>query len=388
MASSARFSSIGQSARTIAQAVQRGEVTATEVIRQHLAHIEATDGQVGAFVFTRPGEALAEAGRLDDRRDLDALPLAGVPVAIKDVTDVAGHPTRHGSLGTPEVNAEHDDETVARLRGAGAIVIGKTRCPELSIWGVSDSADGTARNPWNLERTPGGSSGGSAAAVSAAMVPIAMGSDGMGSVRIPAACTGIAGIKPGSGVVPMRFGDQDEHWSGMTQYGPLATNIGDLALMLDVLAGGRGLANAAEPDGALRIGLSTAAALLGTRVSKPWRNALADVGAVLASAGHRTTKQKIPASSADVMAMTTRWTSGASTDMAVLHVERGLVQKRTKGQARVGRAMARMHPVRREQAEVFQAKVDAMFDDIDVLILPTLLRCPPVAQGWQSRGWL
>lgn len=379
---------IGATATAIAAAVASGQARAVDVIAEHLAHIDAHDAVLGAFVLTRHAEAMAEAAALDARSDLADLPLAGVPVAIKDVADVAGHPTRHGSRGTSATPATADDETVARLRAAGAIVVGKTRCPELSIWGISGGPDGTARNPWNPELTPGGSSGGSGAAVAAGMVPIALGSDGMGSIRIPASCNGLVGIKPGSGVVPMRFGPHDEHWSGMTQYGPLATNVADLALVLDVLAGDRGLRFVAQPSEPLRIGVCLSPVLLGTRVTRPWREATTALARRLADEGHQIVPTKLPMSMAAVTAMTARWMHGTEDDLRVLQVDREQIERRTARQAAAGRALTKLAPIRPAQGERHKARVAAMFDDIDVLLAPGLLRSPPKAEGWHERGWL
>lgn len=379
---------IGRSAVDLADAVRNGRVTAVEVVRAHLDHIDAHDERLGAFVVVRHVEALREAAEVDARSDRGDLPLAGVPVAIKDVADVTGLPTRHGSLGTSTELATSDDETVARLRAAGAVVVGKTRCPELSVWGISEDAHGVARNPWNLDRTPGGSSGGSGAAVAAGMVPIALGSDGMGSVRIPAACNGLVGIKPGSGVVPMSFGGGDEHWSGMTQYGPLATTVADLALMLDVLAGRRPGPAPHEPDERLRIGVATGPVLLGTKVSRPWKKGATRLGKLLAEAGHEVVSTKVPATTADVLATTARWLHGCEDDLNALGVDRDAIEKRTRGQARAGRLLTKAFAIRPEQAERWKAKVAEMFEDLDVLLAPSLLRTPPSASGWRDKGWV
>jgi amidase len=147
-----------------------------------------------------------EAEAIDARADRAELRLAGVPVAIKDNRRVAGEPMRVGSAALPDVPQDKDHPVVARLRAAGAVVVGQTNLPELAIYPCTDSAFGIARNPWDRRRTPGGSSGGAAAAVASAMVPVAQGNDGLGSVRIPAAACGLFGIKPGFGVVPAQIG--------------------------------------------------------------------------------------------------------------------------------------------------------------------------------------
>ena len=150
---------------------------------------------------------------------------------------MAGLPTRHGSAATQAAPARRDDGLVRRLRQAGCIPIGKTQMPELAIWPFTEPAAFPAtRNPWDLSRTPGGSTGGGAAAVAAGMAALALGSDGGGSIRIPAACCGIVGVKPGPGLVPLA-GGASQHWHGLTAFGPLARCAADAAVALGVLAG-------------------------------------------------------------------------------------------------------------------------------------------------------
>src|SRR5262249_29721848 len=155
---------------------------------------------------------LAEAGGVDARPDRFALPLAGVPVAVPDDVDVSGYPTRHGSAGTSDDPARRDDELVKRLRGAGAIVVGKVRVPELGVWAFSQATQAATRNPLDLSLDPGGS--GAAAAVAARMAVLAFATDGGGAARVPAACCGLVGLKPGPHVVPLP-GGADEHWCGL-----------------------------------------------------------------------------------------------------------------------------------------------------------------------------
>ncbi len=229
----------GKSATEIAAAVRQGKVTATAVIEEHLRVIAERDPRVGAFRLVRR-EALEEARAVQRRRDLADLPLAGVPVAVKDNVEVAGEATRIGSAVTGDAPAAEDHATVARLRAAGAVVIGLTNLPELGLVAFGDSAYGTVRNPWDRSRTAGGSSSGSAAAVAAGMVPIALGNDGMGSLRIPAACCGVLAVKPGTGLVP----PPSDAWQGLSENGPIATVAADLSLMLSVLAADPSLAEA------------------------------------------------------------------------------------------------------------------------------------------------
>src|ERR1041384_7897761 len=222
---------VGATAKQISRAVRRGDITATQVVADHLEQISITDPSLDAFRVIRAGEAITEAEKVDDQEDLSNLPLAGVPVAVKENTAVAGMP-----VPLLAAVAEEDHEVVRRLRGAGAVVVGVTRMPEMGLWAVTDDTDGATRNPWDRDRTPGGSSGGAAAAVAAGLVPIAQGNDGLGSIRIPAACCGLVGLKPGSGVVPADLGDT---WFGLVENGVLATTVADAVLGFSVLAGRR-----------------------------------------------------------------------------------------------------------------------------------------------------
>ena len=188
-------------------------------------------------------------------------PLHGVPVAIKDDTDVEGDVTPVGTRahGPP---ARADSEVVRRLRDAGAIVIGKTNVPEYVIWRFTETPTwGATRNPWNLHRTPGGSSGGSAAAVAGGLVGGALGSDGAGSIRIPASCCGVFGLKPQRGRISIAPHTDDHFgWHGLSVYGPLVPRVRDAALFLDATAADRPprpfAEAAATPPGRLRIALS------------------------------------------------------------------------------------------------------------------------------------
>jgi amidase len=171
------------------------------------------------------------------------------------------------------------------LRAAGAIIIGTTRVPELCIWGSTDSAFGVTRNPRNRQHTPGGSSGGSAAAVAAGMVPVAHGNDGMGSIRIPAANTGLFGIKPGRGVVPADIGK--DSWGGMAENGPLATTVADAALVLSVMADRPALAAVGEPTVPLRIAVAGNSPSFLVRLHPTWRRALDATAEALREDGHR-----------------------------------------------------------------------------------------------------
>src|SRR5215211_2178439 len=274
---------LGKGAVEIARAVRTGQASAREVVAEHLAHIERVDPRIGAFRTVRVEQALLEAEAVDSRADRYALPLAGVPVAVKDNVPVNGEYVGDGSAVTSREIVFRDHEVVRRLRAAGAVVVGLTRVPELCIFPTSDDTDGVARNPWDTARTPGGSSGGSAAAVAAGMVPIAHGNDGLGSVRIPAACCGLVGVKPGRGVVPSQLGGAS--WFGFAENGVLATTVPDAELGFGVLAGRREGERIAAP-GPLRIAVSRRSPVLGVRPDADTKSAVSRAARALVTAGH------------------------------------------------------------------------------------------------------
>ncbi|MCW2740202.1 MAG: Amidase, partial [Blastococcus sp.] len=245
---------VGLPATEIARLVRSGEVTAVDVVRAHLAHIDAVDARIGAFRVVRREAALAEAQAVDTALTRFAFPLAGVPIAVKDNVAVAGEVCTDGSAAYTGGPATRDHPVVARLRKAGAIVVGITRVPELCLYGATDGPGSVSRNPWDTALSPAGSSGGSAAAVASGSVPLAHGNDGMGSLRLPAAACGLVTLKPGRGVVPAGIGA--DSWSGMAENGALATTVADLAVAHAVLAGEQP-APLAAPGRPLRIGLST-----------------------------------------------------------------------------------------------------------------------------------
>lgn len=225
-------------ASDLADWVRAGEVKAVEALDVCLERIGRYDGELNSFVMIDPDGARAQAEKIDElvAAGEDPGPLAGVPIGVKDLEDVAGMATGRGSLLFRDQIALRDSTQVARLRGAGAVVLGKTASPELGTLSFTWSkAHGTTRNPWNLKRTPGGSSGGSAAAVSSALVPLATGSDGGGSIRIPCSYSGLPGLKPTFGLVargPGRLGT-----SNVSVYGPVARSVRDIARYLDQAAG-------------------------------------------------------------------------------------------------------------------------------------------------------
>ncbi len=225
------------SCREIRDAVARGDVSAVEVCRAFLSRIERDDPALGAFITVEPERVLTRAAEIDrDARGASPQPLAGVPIAVKDNLCTSGVRTTAGSRMLGQFVPPYDATAVARLSAAGAVVIGKTNCDEFSMGSSTEhSAFGPSRNPWSPDRTPGGSSGGSAVAVAARFAPAALGSDTGGSVRQPAAFCGVLGLKPTYGRVS-RYG-LIAFASSLDQVGPLARTAFDAALILDAIAG-------------------------------------------------------------------------------------------------------------------------------------------------------
>jgi Asp-tRNA(Asn)/Glu-tRNA(Gln) amidotransferase A subunit family amidase len=228
----------GMQLRALAAAVRERRLSAHELVAESLRRIEARDPDLGAVVALRADEALEDARGLDAAiaGGAEAGVLAGLPLLVKDMTDVAGMRTTFGSqvfATAPE--ARSDAMVVARLRAAGAIVVGKTNLPEFAAEGyTANLLFGPTRNPWNRARTCGGSSGGSAVAIAAGMAAIATATDGGGSIRIPASYCGLYGLKPTNGVIGR---DPVPDWIDYSTDGPLAMRADDLRLLLNVLAG-------------------------------------------------------------------------------------------------------------------------------------------------------
>ncbi len=378
-----------------AQLIRQGEVSSRELVEACLSRIDLLDTEINAFRVVRPELSLAEADQAQARLEAgDEAPLLGVPIAIKDNVDMAGEITTHGTRahGGP---AAADAEVVTRLRAAGAIPIGRTHLPELAIWGFTESSTyGITRNPWSLERTPGGSSGGSGAAVAAGMVGAALGSDGAGSIRIPAACCELFGLKPQRDRIPLK--PFLEHWHGLTVVGPLTRTVADAALFLQVTAGGENgppppehsfVEAARTSSGHLRIAMSLKAPVQGARVDNRVKRPVRDTADLLRSLGH-TVSEVDPDWGTISNSVTVRYLRGIRDDSAEMaHPER--LERRTRGMARLG---ALIHPAlleRTRRVEAAQAaRVNAIFDDHDVLMTPVLLQ-PPVEVGrWEGKGAL
>src|SRR3954471_23105182 len=219
-------------ASELARMVREGEVTSTELVDASLERIEAVDPEVNAFTSVDADGALATAAGIEPG---DERPFAGVPTAIKELAPLAGLPMTGGSDLYGDFIPDYDSFVVRRIKEAGFVIVGKTNAPEFGIVPVTEPRRfGPTRNPWDTSRTPGGSSGGAAAAVAAGMLPVAHGSDGGGSIRIPAACCGLVGLKAARGRIS-RGPEQGDDF--LVTDGALCRTTADSAAMLDLLAG-------------------------------------------------------------------------------------------------------------------------------------------------------
>jgi amidase len=378
----------------IAALVRSGELHPREIVELTLRRIEALNPRLNAFRTVMAEGALAAA----DQVPRDG-PLAGVPVAIKGDTPVAGQVTTRGSK-TYGSAAGADAEIVRRLRTAGAIPIGITNVPELMIWPwTASDATGITRNPWDPSRSPGGSSGGSAAAVAAGMVPCATGSDGGGSIRIPAACCGLVGMKPSRGRVSAM--PEGEHWLGLSSRGGLARTVKDSALMLDVVQGtiegdtdrispyADGYLNAAgSPPGRLRIATTTKAPMGLLSLSEDQRQAWELTASLLEELGHEVV-ERAPSWGAVGPQFMQTWARGIYEDSLAVP-DRSQLEPATRRVAAAGRLVSpgRARKLRGELRSRTSTRILALWDEFDVLLTPGLASTAPLAEGAYGRGFL
>ena len=366
----------GQDATALAEKVRARVVTARGLIEATLRRIGELEPTINAFRVVMADEALAEADRIDALSDeeLSVLPLAGIPIAIKDDTDVAGQTTAWGSRADRGV-CHRDAEVVGRLRQAGASIIGKTNVPELTLWPWTASERwGVTRNPWNIERTPGGSSGGSAAAVCTGMAAMALGSDGGGSIRYPAGLTGLVGLKPQRDRIPVG----PEHasgWNGLLVLGPLTRSVRDAARFLDVVSpdhrGGEFAGAVRKAATNLRIAVSTNPPP-GTQVSlsDAAREAVDAAVALLRERGHDVFDVDIDYRLASLWNATVRLLKGVEEDSAGMP-NRADLEARTRTVARLGRLLpSRALSKALAGEKAIAASINAVFDRADVLLTP------------------
>lgn len=397
---------LDRSAVALRDALASGELSAREVAQ---AALDAADARrdLGAFVVLDPEGALARADALDAEHvrrggragrpvlDDDApASLHGLPLAFKDLVDVAGMPTRRGSaLLADAPPADEDDPLVRRLRAAGTVVLGKTAVPEFGLDAYSESLVAPpARNPLDPSRTPGGSSGGSAAAVAAGILPFAPGSDGGGSIRIPAAACGLVGLKPGRGSVPTD--DAEDSVRTLTVSGPLAHSVEDAALLYDVMTNPEGLSGrvpedlrrslavlaAGDPVLPVRVGVSTAspfAPALEISLARRAIGALTRAATALDAAGH-TVEEFTPRYGEHYHAdFRTTWTSGllraalpeGAEDLLGPVAASFLRSARSAGPEAIAAAVDRL--------EAWAVDVRAQFAAVDAVMTPVLATAPP-----------
>jgi amidase len=382
------FAGAAEQARMLAD----GEVTAPELLEVYLERIARLDSQLRCYRVVLSDGARYEAAVAQDRLEAgERLPLLGVPIAIKDDVDVAGEVTTYGSGGHgPAVTS--DAEVVRRLRAAGAVIIGKTNVPELMMFPYTESLTfGATRNPWNLKRTPGGSSGGSAAAVAAGLAPLALGSDGGGSIRIPSTWCGLFGLKPQRDRVSLE--PHDDAWHGLSVNGPIARSVMDAALFLDATSTvpgpeGEFVSAAARDPGRLRIALSTRAPMpLPVRVGRAELEAVHQAGALLRDLGHEVvTRDPDYPASAVLANYLPRYLRGISDDAdAQAHPER--LEARTRSLARAGAFFSdrRMEAIRAAEPAL-TTRIQSIFDDVDVVVTPGNATGPSRIGAYQRRG--
>jgi amidase len=370
-----------------AAAVAAGDVSSRELTAAVLDRIRAYDGRLNAFTVVMAEQALAEAADRDALPATEHGPLHGVPVAIKEEVDVAGQVTTFGGRGnvTP---AARDAEVVRRLRAAGAVVVGRTNMPEFGQWPFTESlAHGMTRNPWDTRRSPGGSSGGTAAAVAAGLVAMGIGGDGGGSIRIPSACCGLFGLKPQRGRVTMA--PYAHGWWGLSTTGPLTRSVLDSAVVYDVIRGTlpvdrwraeeprTSFTTAALADATpLRIGWSTKPVTLGIRPAPAHVEAVRQTALLLERLGHEV-EEVDPGYPDPTAAFVPQFFAGVRTGAEGVE-DAARLERRTKETARLGIWVT---PTVREwairQGEVVAAKANRVFDDHDVLLTPTIAHRPP-----------
>jgi amidase len=379
-------------------ALREGTVSARGLAEQAIARIDAVDGPLHAFRTVRRERALEEADAVQARLDAgDDAPLLGVPIAMKDDTDQVGEATTYGTAAY-EGTAHEDAEITRRIKEAGMVIVGRTLLPELAIHPFTESMTwGATRNPWAPDRTPGGSSGGSAAAVAAGVVPIGTAGDGGGSIRLPAGNCHLFGLKPQRGRVSLK--PDAEHWTGLSVKGCVTRTVLDTARFLDAVAGpapgdahpvsmpDRPFAEAVGEDpGRLRIAVSTRPHQPG-RVHPDVVAGVREVAELLRNLGH-VVEERDPPRVFLAPAFVPRYAAGLKQDVSRLpHPER--LEAGTRAQLRLlkplgDRALERA----RAQELAIVEKVRPLFEDYDVLLTPVAPHLPAKVGRYPGRGAL
>ena len=379
------------SAARQARLLAAGEINAPALLEFYLDRIRRLDPQLNTYRVVLADAARAEAAAAQRRLDAgERLPLLGVPIAIKDDVDVAGEVTTLGTGGYGPPKAQ-DAEVVRLLRGAGALILGKTHVPELMIWPFTESLTfGATRNPWDTDRTPGGSSGGTAAAVAAGLAPIGLGSDGAGSIRIPGTWCGLFGIKPQRDRVPLQ--PHVDAWNGMVVNGPLARTVEDAALFLDVTTtlpapDGGFVAAASRPPGRLKVAISTKVPPpLVAPLGVAQRDAVEQAGALLRELGHEVVYRDPDYPAWALAHVLARYIRGVYDDMKTLPRPDRL-ESRSRAMGRLGSLFSdrRMKRIR-DTEPALAARVLSIFDDVDVVVTPGTATGPSRIGAYQRRG--
>ncbi len=375
-----------------ARLLAAGAITAPALLDLYLDRIRRLDPSLRAYRIVLADSARREAIAAQARLDAgERLPLLGVPIAIKDDVDVAGEVTTCGTGAYGPAKSD-DAEVVRRLRAAGAVILGKTAVPELTIWPFTETVEfGATRNPWDTDRTPGGSSGGSGAAVAAGLAAMALGSDGMGSIRIPSTWCGLFGIKPQRDRVPLA--PHDGAWTGLSVNGPMARTVEDAALFLDVTAAtpaaaGSFVAAATREPGRLRIALSTKVPpTLTARAGRAQRAAVDEAGVLLRELGHQVVVRDPDYPRWAVYGhLLPRYFRGVYDDAQTMPRKERL-EKRTRAFARIGGLISdRLIASIREAESKLAQRVLSIFDDVDVVVTPGTAAGPSRIGAYQRRG--
>lgn len=376
-----------------------GELSARAVLEAALDRIAVVDPTLSAVSRLLATQARAEADARDELLAGSGSPgpLHGVPVVVKEELAVAGAVTTFGGEGN-STPATVDSEVVRRLRAAGAVVVAKTTMPEFGAWPYTESASrGLTRNPWDPTRTPGGSSGGTAAAVASGMVPVGLGGDGGGSIRIPSACCGLFGLKPQRGRVS--FAPEPDGWGALGTIGPLSRSVLDAAIVYDVIRGhldtdtyragetGSFVEAAGRDPGRLRIGWSVRPVTRGVRPDPEHVRAVEDTARLLQQLGHdvREVDPGYPDPSASFVP---QFFDGirAGAD-AMQHPDR--VERRTRETCRLGSWVTpRVRDWALRKGQAVSRKANRVFAGIDVLLTPAIAHRPPRVGVLDGRGTL
>ena len=373
-----------------AELIRSREISARELTELYLDRIGQIDARLNAYRVVFPERALVEAEQADARAKAgDRRPLLGVPVAIKDDCDVAGEATAFGSdaHGGP---VAADAELVRRLRSAGAVILGKTHVPELTIMPFTESPTfGVTRNPWDLQRSPGGSSGGSGAAMAAGLAGAAIGSDGAGSIRIPAACCGLFGLKAQNGRVPTA--PLVEPWHGMSTPGVLTRGVADSALVYDAIKdGGPSFAEAAASEpGRLRIAVSVRTPPgTGVQADAEQLSGVSAVADALRELGHEVIEREIDYPFSLAGNVLTRYLRGvADQARSMPHPER--LARRTRGYQRLGSAIPKAVLERAKAAAADDERaLGRSFEGVDAVLTPMFTRRPLRVREYEGRSAL